>query len=105
MKGLFRWDSPIMQKLALVGNLIVLNILWIVCSLPIITMGASTAALYHVIFQIQTKDEEAVLRPFFRGFVQNFKQATLLWLPLLLVMGLLGFNILYLVIYCGSTIF
>ena len=74
MKGLFRWDSPFSQKLALVGNLIMLNILWIVCSLPIITMGAATTALYYTVFQYQTNGEDAVFRPFFRGFAKNFKQ-------------------------------
>lgn len=104
MNGLFRWDSPIMQKLALVGNLIMLNILWILCSLPIVTMGAATAALYYTVFQYQTKEEDAVFRPFFRGFAQNFKQATLLWLPVLAVLALMLFNIWYLIIYGGSTI-
>lgn len=104
MKGLFRWDSPFSQKLALVGNLIMLNILWIVCSLPIITMGAATTALYYTVFQYQTNGEDAVFRPFFRGFAQNFKQATLLWLPLLAVMVLMLFNIWYLIIYGGSTL-
>ena len=101
---LFRWDSPFMQKLALGSNLILLNILWIICSLPIVTMGAATAALYHTVFQYQTNGEDAVLRPFFKGFVQNFKQATLLWLPIMAGMGLMIFNLLYLFMYGGSTI-
>ena len=104
MRGLFRWDSPVMQKLAKITNLIMLNILWIVCSIPVITMGAATTALYYTIFQMQTKEEDAVLRTFFRGFVQNFKQATLLWLPLMEAMALLGFNLLYMNVYGGSTI-
>lgn len=87
--NIFRWDSPFAQKLALVGNLIVLNILWLLCSLPIVTAGAATAALYYTVFQYQTADETAVFRPFFRAFGKNFKQATLLWLPSLAVGALL----------------
>lgn len=105
MKGIFRWDSPVMQKLALVSNLICLNLLWIVCSLPIVTMGAATTALYYAVFQIQTNDEDAILRPFFRGFTQNFKQATLLWLPLLAATVLMLFNLRYLFAFGGHTIF
>ena len=54
MGNIFRWDSPFMQKVSKAGNLILLNILWILCSIPVLTMGAATAALYHVIFQYQT---------------------------------------------------
>lgn len=35
MGNIFRWDSPFMQKVAKAGNLILLNILWILCSIPV----------------------------------------------------------------------
>ena len=81
MGNIFRWDSPVVQKIAMAGNLVILNILWILCSLPLITAGAATTALYYVIFQYQTADETAVIKPFFRAFFKNFKQSTLLWIP------------------------
>lgn len=104
MKNIFRWDSPVTQTIMLVGNLVVLNILWIVCSIPVVTCGAATAAMYHTVFQFQTNDETTVLRPFFRAFAKNFKQATLLWLPLLAAMALMVFNVLYLFTYGGNTL-
>lgn len=104
MGNIFRWDSPFAQKLAMVGNSILLNVLWLLCSLPVVTMGASTAALYYVVFQYQTSDETAVIKPFFRAFAKNFKQATLLWIPILLIAVVLILDLRYLFAFGGSTL-
>ena len=66
-----------------------LNLLWFVCSLPVFTLGAASAALWSVTLKI-ARDEESssVTRMFFRAFRQNFRQATVLWL-ILLAAGLL----------------
>lgn len=92
---LFRWDSPFMQKVAMVGNLIVLNILWLLCCIPVITAGAATVAMYYTVFQYLTAEETSVFRPFFKGFRDNFKQATLLWIPSLLIGALLVLDVRY----------
>ena len=86
-----------MQKLALLTNLILLNFLWIICSLPIITMGAATTAMNSVIFQYLDSGNDAVIKPFFKAFVSNFRQSTLIGLPLSLLAGMLVFDGLYLV--------
>lgn len=104
MGNIFRWDSPFAQKLAMVGNSILLNVLWLLCSLPVVTMGASTAALYYVVFQYQTSDETAVIKPFFRAFIKDFKQATLLWIPTLAIITLLILDLRYLFAYGGSSL-
>lgn len=104
MGNIFRWDSPFAQKLAMVGNLILLNVLWVLCSLPVVTMGASTAALYYVMFQYQTAEETSVVKPFFRAFAKNFKQATLLWIPTLAITALLIWDLRYLFALGGNTL-
>lgn len=104
MGNIFRWDSPFMQKVAKAGNLILLNILWILCSIPVLTMGAATAALYYVVFQYQTAEETSVVKPFFRAFAKNFKQATLLWIPILLIAVVLILDLRYLFAFGGSTL-
>lgn len=74
-----------------------LNLLWALCSLPIVTIGASTTALYYVCFKVAREEEASLTGMFFRSFRQNFKQATLLWLLMLgagLVLGADGY-ILY----------
>ncbi len=66
-----------------------LNLLWFVCSIPIFTLGAASAALWSVTLKI-AKDEESssITRMFFRAFKENFRQGTVLWL-ILLAVGLL----------------
>lgn len=96
MKDLFNLNSRVMQGLAMVTNLVALNILWLICCVPIFTAGAATTALYHTIFQYHTHQDDEIFRPFFRAFRANFKQATLLWMLSLLAMGLLAFDLVYL---------
>lgn len=60
-----------------------LNLLWMVCSLPIFTIGASTTALYYACLKIVREDAYNAGGLFFHGFKQNFKQATVLWLIML----------------------
>ena len=84
-------------------NLVCLNILWLVCCLPIFTAGAATAALYHTVFLYHNKEDDAVLRPFFRAFRTNFKQSTLLFLPLFAALLLVVFDLVYLASYGKGT--
>ena len=70
-----------------------LNLLWTICSLPIITIGASTTALYYVTLKIAENREGDITQQFFRAFRSNFKQATQLWLILLVFGVVLGVDI------------
>lgn len=97
MKELFNLNSPWVQRFAMLTNLVILNLLWIICCIPVFTAGAATSALYYTVFQYHTEVDDAVLRPFFRAFKTNFKQSTMLLLPLLAVLLLLIFDIAYLV--------
>ena len=62
-----------------------LNILWLICSLPIVTIGASTTALFYVSLKVVRNEEGAVAMQFFRAFRSNFKKATQIWLVMLAV--------------------
>lgn len=103
MKELFNLNSPWVQRFAMLTNLVCLNILWLVCCLPVFTAGAATAALYHTVFMYHNKEDDAVLRPFFRAFRANFKQSTLLFLPLLAALVLVVFDLVYLASYGKGT--
>ena len=81
-------------------DILVLNFLMVVCSLPVITMGASVTALYHSVNRMQ-KNEGGLYRGFFRAFKDNFKQATVLWLVVLVTGALWGFNLIF---YSASQI-
>ena len=62
------------------GQLIALNLLWIVCSLPIITSGASTTALFYCTLKLHKYGDIRVRHDFFKSFKQNFRQSTLIWI-------------------------
>ncbi len=85
MKKLFSLDSPIMRFLSHLADLVILSFLWLVCSLPLVTMGAATTALYAVLLKDVAGEGGPVVRSFFRYFKENFKQATVLWLILAVV--------------------
>lgn len=89
MNRLFNLESKFVQFLATVFNLVILNLLWILTSLPIITVGASTTAMYSVAFKYADDTDDAVIKPFFKAFVSNFKQSTLIWIPIFLLSLLL----------------
>lgn len=66
-------------------DLILVNLLWAVCCIPVVTIGASTAALHYVTRKIIMEEEYKVVRSFFHGFRENWKQGTALWLVLLVL--------------------
>ncbi len=68
------------------GNICALNVLWIVCSIPIFTIGASTTALYSVMMKQIKKEEGKIVRSYFSAFKSNFKQATKEWLIVMAVL-------------------
>lgn len=103
MSKLFRMDSPLMRFLTKIADLMVLNILFCVTSIPLITIGASWTALYSVTLKMVRDEEGSVSRSYFRSFRQNFRQATLLWLGVLVVLVLLVLDIRVLNGMTGGT--
>lgn len=79
----FAYDSKLSQILINLCRSCYLNMLWLVCCLPVFTAGAATAALYSVTLKIAKGEEPPLTRQFFTGFRQNFRQATVLWLIML----------------------
>lgn len=97
MNKIFNIESKFVQSLATVGNLVILNLLWLITSLPIVTIGASTTAMYAVVFKYADKSDDAVFKPYFKAFAANFKQSTLIWLPMCLLSALLVVDGYYLI--------
>lgn len=88
----FSYDSKFSQVVLKVSSACCLNMLWFLCCIPIFTVGASTAALFRVTLKM-AKDEDPKLIPeFLKGFRDNFKQATVLWLIMLALGSVLGFD-------------
>ena len=84
------WDKPWFSVLTKLTYSAYLNILWLICSLPIFTIGASTTALFYCTLKMAEDRDDGLTRMFFRAFRSNFKPATKLWLILLALSCFLG---------------
>lgn len=95
MGGIFHPESKLVRFMTLVTNLVCLNALWIIGCIPVITAGASTAAMYSVLFRYLTGKDDAVWKPFWRAFGESFRQVTPFWVMHLLVSLAFGAGVLY----------
>ena len=84
---LFSPDSKFMRAMSTLGDLMLLNLVFLVCCLPVVTVGAALTALDAAAFRIVRGTEGSVLRQFLRDFRQSLRAATPLWLLLLLAGG------------------
>ncbi len=89
MKRLFDMEGPVMGFLFKVFDCMGLSLLWLVFSLPVITMGAASAALYATAHRCLQKNEGHIVATFWNAFRENFKRSTLCWLVQLLILALL----------------
>ena len=83
MSDFFNPDNPFMRFITKIANSVYLNILWLICSLPVVTIGASTTSLFYVTLKMAKNEEGNLTAAFFRSFKENFRQATKIWLILL----------------------
>ena len=90
MFGLFKYDGFVVQICNKITDCICISLLWLVTSIPIITIGAATTALYYAVNNSIRYDRGGIWRSYWRSFRGNFKQATVIWLLLLLVYGVFG---------------
>ena len=87
---IFDLDSPLMNVLNKMADLMWLNILTLIGSNPIITAGAAFTSMHYVALKIVRNEESYITRSFFKSFKTNFRQATLIWLLILLIAAVLG---------------
>ena len=96
LRSFFDSESPLSRLLGRVLDIVVLSVLWLVCSLPIVTIGPASAALYYSCAKCLRHQEPGPYRNFFSAFRQNLKtgigatMALLLLAILLEHLGILG---------------
>lgn len=83
MRGLFAIDGNIYNYMLKLYDLMVLNLLFIIASLPIVTVGAALTALYDVTLHMQVGTEKEMTGSFVKSFRKNGMQATKIWLTFL----------------------
>lgn len=85
MGRFFNLDSPLMTFLSKMADLMILNLLTLLCCLPIITAGDAMTALYYMTIKMVKNEECYIVKGYFKSFKENFKQATIIWLIALVV--------------------
>ncbi len=78
--SLFSQDSKFTKFMSRLTDVCRLNILWLLFSLPVVTVGAATVAAYSVALKMVDDEESYITKSFIQAFRNNFKQGTLLWL-------------------------
>lgn len=86
-------EFKVMDMFSKLVDLLILNFLFVITSLPVITLGASLTALYSVNLKLTKNEESYIIKDYFRSFCGNFKLATLSFLTFAAAAGLLGANI------------
>lgn len=92
MSRFFNPDNPVMEFIAKVFDLVILNLIFIFSCVPIITIGASTSALSYVTFKMVRGEDPYIWRNFWKSFRQNFKQGTLVRIFSILIFIFLGMD-------------
>ncbi len=88
---IFGIDTPFFKLMSMIGDLMLLNLMWIIFSIPLITIGASTTALLYTGMKLSEGRDGYVVSNFWKSFKLNLKQSTIIWLILLLFGGALGY--------------
>lgn len=90
MASLFSADSALMRGLSLLADVMVLNLLFVATSIPVVTLGASLTALNFTAMRLATGECNSVTDDYFRSFRRNFRQATVIAIVLLALIGVLA---------------
>lgn len=93
MDRLFNMDNKFFVFMGRVADLIILNLLCLLCCIPIVTAGASITAMFYVTLKMVRNEESYIVKSFFKSFKQNFKQATIIHLIMLVTALLLFFDL------------
>ena len=78
--ALFNMNSGFFKFINRLLDVLFLNFLWIICSLPIVTIGAATCAAFSISLKMVDDEEGYIGKAFFKEFKKNFKQGTLMWM-------------------------
>lgn len=95
MKGLFGYDTPFGRVMCFITDLILLNLLFLLCCLPIVTIGAAQSGLYYGVRTLRDpEDDRSCYKLFFKGFAAGFWKVTLVWCVFLIFDGILTYTML-----------
>lgn len=86
---MFKLDSPLVNFLNKVADILILGLVFMIACIPVVTAGAAFTAAYYMGFKMVKNEETYIIKGFFKAFKDNFKQATILWIFVLLLIGVI----------------
>ncbi|MDE6912208.1 MAG: DUF624 domain-containing protein [Lachnospiraceae bacterium] len=86
---MFKLESPLVNFLNKVADIMILGIVFMIACVPVITGGAALTAAYYMGFKMVKNEETYIIKGFFKAFKENFKQATILWIFVLIIMAVI----------------
>ena len=89
MGRLFDMDNKFFRFMGRLADLCILNVLCILCCIPVVTAGASITAMFYVTMKMVRNEEAYIARSFFKSFKENFRQATVINIIMLVIAGVL----------------
>lgn len=95
-------DNAIVRALSKLCDFMILNILWVICSIPLFTIGAATTAMYSVMLKIVKNEEGYIVKGFFGAFKANFKKSTILWLIIAAIGIVIGLDFRMVSMFSGT---
>lgn len=93
--NIFGTDSGVMRFLNVVSDICIISLLWLLCCLPLVTIGASSTAAYYTIVKVVHKKTGYLSREFFKSFRLNLKNALILTIIYELILAVLCFNVYF----------
>ena len=79
-------QSKVYRAVETFGNIFALNIIFVLCCIPVVTIGASLTALYSVSMKMAKNEEGPIWKSFIAAFKSNFKRATFAWIYVILAL-------------------
>ncbi len=98
-------DSPVMRVLGRLGDIIILNMIFVVGCIPVITIGTSLSALYTVAMKMARGEDPSVWKEFWKAYKRNFRPATICWMIMAVIAILLFVDFRIIGVFKGSSIY
>lgn len=89
MDKLLGYDNKFFELLGKVSDIVILNFLCIVFSIPVFTIGSSITSLYYVSLKIVNDEEPYIFKTFIKSFKSNLKVSTIIWMIFMFIGGIL----------------
>ena len=86
---LYSENNELYTVLNKLGDLVLLNVLFVVSCIPVITIGAALTSMYSVTNKMVQQENIKIFSDYKNAFIKNFKQATLIWIFILVAIFIL----------------